>query len=78
MFPLPFVKSRISMRGFVRVSFLLLALVGITVAGSYAQKRPEAVRGPSVASRAPNYDAPASEFDGLVAAGLKRLYRRGK
>ena len=61
------------MRGFVRASFLQLALVGITAAGSYAQKRPEWVRGPSVASRTPNYDAPASESDGLEAAGLKRL-----
>src|ERR1700692_1260918 len=58
----PFVKSQVSARGLVRLSFLVPALVCITAAGSYAQKRSESVRGPSVASRAPNYDAPPSEF----------------
>ena len=68
MIPRPFVKAHVSARGLVRVSFLVLALAGITAAGSYAQKRPESVRVLSVASHAPNYDAPASGVDEPAAS----------
>jgi predicted CXXCH cytochrome family protein len=43
--------------------FLVLAVAGIGTMG-LGQKRPESVQGPSVASRTPDYDAPASEFVG--------------
>ena len=67
MIPTPFVKAHPYMRGFVRAFFLVAVLAGITAAGSFAQKRPESIHGPSVASRAPDFDRPASEFAGPEA-----------
>ena len=51
-------------RGFwVRMALFAFALACGTL-GSLAQKRPEAAQGPSVASRPPDFDAPANEFAG--------------
>jgi predicted CXXCH cytochrome family protein len=47
------------------VSLLLLVCCTMCAASaSYAQKRPEAAQGPSVASHAPEFDAPTSAFAG--------------
>jgi predicted CXXCH cytochrome family protein len=48
------------------IAFALALLVFAAIPG-LAQKRPESQRGPSVASRAPHFDAPASEFSGPAA-----------
>ncbi len=44
-----------------------MALAACFATGSFAQKRPESIHGPSVASRAPEFSAPASEFSGPEA-----------
>lgn len=46
--------------------FLPLLILAITcaAAGTYAQKRPESIQGPSVASWPPDYSAPATAFAG--------------
>ncbi len=46
------------------VAFVLLACAATP---GFAQKRPESLHGPSVASRLPHFDAPASEFSGPEA-----------
>jgi predicted CXXCH cytochrome family protein len=52
---------------FLRASFIALSIACCFATGVLAQKRPESLRGPSVASRAPEFDAPASEFSGPEA-----------
>jgi predicted CXXCH cytochrome family protein len=47
----------------LRAVALSYAIVSIAT-GGLAQKRPQAAQGPSVASRPPEFDAPASEFAG--------------
>src|SRR5271157_5073726 len=53
--------------GFPRVIFVACALVIFMASATLAQKRPESLQGPSIASRAPKFDAPASEFSGPEA-----------
>jgi len=43
---------------------LLVAALACTATAASAQKRPESAQGPSVASRAPDYNAPATAFAG--------------
>lgn len=47
----------------IRILFIACCILCVTSA-TFAQKRPESVQGPSVASRAPDFDAPASAFAG--------------
>jgi hypothetical protein len=55
----------------VRALLIAFALASYMAAGSFAQERPESLQGPSVASRALAFDAPASEFAGrLIDVGL--------
>jgi predicted CXXCH cytochrome family protein len=65
--PAPNSKVASSTPRYLRVPLLAFALLCCLAAGSFAQKRPESVRGPSVASRAPRFDAPAAEFAGPEA-----------
>jgi predicted CXXCH cytochrome family protein len=50
-------------RCWVRVALLVFAFL-YAVGGILAQKRPESTQGPSVASRPPEFDAPAGDFAG--------------
>lgn len=47
----------------VRLALLTFAL-GFAATANFAQKRPESTQGPSVASRPPEFSAPASDFAG--------------
>lgn len=60
----PFAEKPAALYGLARAFLLAFALVACLAAGSSAQKRTESLQGPSVASRAPDYDAPASAFAG--------------
>ncbi len=53
-----------SRRPFWARAVLLAFAVSCATTVSLAQKRPEAAQGPSVASRPPEFDAPAGEFSG--------------
>jgi predicted CXXCH cytochrome family protein len=62
----PCAETPASLRS-LRIFLFAFALVACLATGSFAQKRPESLQGPSVASRAPKYDAPASEYAGPEA-----------
>jgi hypothetical protein len=63
MMPQPFIGRSARRCLGVRVAYLASTLA-FAITGSLAQKRPESTQGPSVASRTPEFDAPASEFAG--------------
>ncbi len=53
--------------GSVRALLVAFVIIACFAQGISAQKRAESLQGPSVASRAPKFDAPASEFAGPEA-----------
>ncbi len=55
--------AQLGERCLIQAALLAFALACIAT-GSFAQKRPESTQGPSVASRVPDFDAPASAFAG--------------
>jgi predicted CXXCH cytochrome family protein len=65
--PQSYDKRSISKFSPARALLIAFALAGCMATGTFAQKRPESLQGPSVASRAPAFDAPASEFAGPEA-----------
>jgi predicted CXXCH cytochrome family protein len=67
MIPRSFEGAPATSPGYMRVLLVTFALVACMATGSLAQKRPESVQGPSVASRVPGFDAPATEFAGPEA-----------
>ena len=52
---------------FPRAFLLSIAFLAFTAVPGLAQKRPESTHGPSVASRMPHFDVPATEFAGPEA-----------
>jgi hypothetical protein len=64
MIPMPLAGLVHRTPSLVRVSLLAMVLAVCFAGSSHAQKRPESVQGASVAIRAPEFSAPASEFSG--------------
>lgn len=63
----PFAGKPAASPGLFRALIAAIAMFAFMAAPSFAQKRTESLQGPSVASRTPDYDAPASEFAGPEA-----------